>query len=952
MKIDTETAFRSAMRVDGLRFEGHLIADGQIHRIKVNGERNANAWYILHDDDLPAGMYGSWKGGFSHTWCAKATEALTEEEIAERNLRWQRQQAEREAERHRHHEEGRKRAQAILETANPATDDHPYLIRKGVKAHPGLLVGYWPQGQQLNSLLVPLRNAAGALATVQAIYPEKSATTGRDKDFLKGGAKSGAYFVIGDPNTSEVLLLAEGYATAATLFETTGYATVMAVDAGNLKPVTQALKNTLYPKKPLILCADNDHHTEGNPGVSAAKKARAACDLPASVALAVPAFAPEEEGSDFNDLATLHGPDAVQAVIAKALADLANAKVATERSKEKAASKVFDIDVKDTFSRTEKNKEATLATLSTFPIEIQIDTSYTINYESYTSYTKTILVYWLECFDTKGNPLLVESHAANLIAEALKGHYAFCRNTLCWHVFTQTHWRPLEGTAVLEEGVTRILYAGAPHGFRMRQMASIFSLLSKGLLPLPAVSAKQIPFTNGLLDPETKVLTPITVDNALTWSLPYAYDPAADCPTIKAWLLDAVMGDDSEEGDDPAALVEFLRAWLAALLTGRADLQRFLHLLGPGGTGKGTFIRLAEALVGQQNATITDLRNLETNRFETAALHGKRLVAITDSGKYGGSIDVLKSLTGQDPLRLERKHQQQGATFIFEGLVLIASNEALQFTDYTGAIERRRMTVDFTRRVTDAQRAAWDAQGGETAVLHREIPGVVNWALALCRSEVTRIITNQPIQVLRANREAMESGNPVADWVIQCTVPAPEQALLLGAAFEVTLAERTSEFTSETRKVFEDAEVMAYPNYRAWCTRHHRSPVATRRFSSLVLDIARTLGADVVKVRRGAGYYLKGLRLRVSADGEREFWEVKAGFSAGSYMQCRTSAEPKIAQPIDELGGNVGSAGNAGKSNLNYYYTRENDENEKKVSLVSPSSTDTLPVGSNTRVYE
>ncbi len=80
-------------------------------------------------------------------------------------------------------------------------------------------------------------------------------------------------------------------------------------------------------------------------------------------------------------------------------------------------------------------------------------------------------------------------------------------------------------------------------------------------------------------------------------------------PENKAWLLWAV---DNEE------TVDFLRAFMAAVLHGRADLQKFLHLKGSGGTGKGVFMRLLTALVGEQNTVETKLDQLEQNRFESA----------------------------------------------------------------------------------------------------------------------------------------------------------------------------------------------------------------------------------------------------------------------------------------------------------------------------------------------
>ena len=90
--LSSESAFITAMAAAGLEYHGEIVADGQLHRIKVNGDHNPNAWYVLHGDDLPAGSFGCWKRGIAETWCAKATEALTEAERADRDRKWQQQQ--------------------------------------------------------------------------------------------------------------------------------------------------------------------------------------------------------------------------------------------------------------------------------------------------------------------------------------------------------------------------------------------------------------------------------------------------------------------------------------------------------------------------------------------------------------------------------------------------------------------------------------------------------------------------------------------------------------------------------------------------------------------------------------------------------------------------------------------------------------------------------------------
>jgi|APTNR8051073442_1049403.scaffolds.fasta_scaffold05494_2 putative DNA primase/helicase len=172
------------------------------------------------------------------------------------------------------------------------------------------MIGGWSQTERDQCLLIPLRTADGLLATVQAIYPVKPAN-GRDKDFLKGGAKKGAHFVMGDLPSADTVIIAEGYATAASLFEATGYPSIMAIDSGNLKPVAEILKK-LHPAKRFIIAGDNDAKDDGtNPGVKAATAAAKAI----KAALAIPQFADGEAGTDFNDLAALHGLDAVRVAI-------------------------------------------------------------------------------------------------------------------------------------------------------------------------------------------------------------------------------------------------------------------------------------------------------------------------------------------------------------------------------------------------------------------------------------------------------------------------------------------------------------------------------------------------------------------------------------------------------------------------------------------------------------
>ena len=190
------------------------------------------------------------------------------------------------------------------------TGASPYLARKGVQAH-GLR--FAPDG----CVLVPLRDAAGDLWNLQRIAPERPAE-GTDKLFLKGGRKSGLWHWCGDPAGASVLLIAEGYATAASVHQATGRPVAVAFDAGNLAHVAKALRQQ-YRAALLVLCGDDDAATEARTGTNTGRvKAEAAARTVRGLAV-FPEGLPDG-GTDFNDLHQAQGLEAVGACIDAAIA--------------------------------------------------------------------------------------------------------------------------------------------------------------------------------------------------------------------------------------------------------------------------------------------------------------------------------------------------------------------------------------------------------------------------------------------------------------------------------------------------------------------------------------------------------------------------------------------------------------------------------------------------------
>lgn len=265
-------AFIATLQDAGLTPHGRLdLADGALQRFRVSGDKpgSRNGWAIYHGQPVPAGAFGSWKTGEQHRWRAQTPVHETRRECAERRRLIEQMHHQRVAEQQRVHAAARDRVVRLLRVARPANDDHPYLRAKGVHAF-----GIW---LLRNMLMIPAHDATGTVHTAQFIGPDGT------KRFLSGGRIEGCYFAIGRP--ADTIYLAEGYSTGSTVYTATGAAVAVCFAAGNLKPVALALR-AKFPLLRLVIAADNDAATPGNPGVKHAFDAAAA----AGALVAVPEF--------------------------------------------------------------------------------------------------------------------------------------------------------------------------------------------------------------------------------------------------------------------------------------------------------------------------------------------------------------------------------------------------------------------------------------------------------------------------------------------------------------------------------------------------------------------------------------------------------------------------------------------------------------------------------------
>jgi phage/plasmid primase-like uncharacterized protein len=198
-------------------------------------------------------------------------------------------------------EAARERKAAILfatrrwDAADYAGDLHPYLVRKGVPAHSCRIEG--------DNLLLPIYDAAGDLQSVQTIAGDGA------KKFHPGApTKAGrAYIGVHMGRT----IIAEGYATAASIYAAMPDQVCIAYSKGNMAVVARELAGAGVS---IMLAADTG----------------AAADMRALGAeLGCPVAVPDT-GGDFNDQAAASGTDNVRATLDKALRDHAAGAVAAK----------------------------------------------------------------------------------------------------------------------------------------------------------------------------------------------------------------------------------------------------------------------------------------------------------------------------------------------------------------------------------------------------------------------------------------------------------------------------------------------------------------------------------------------------------------------------------------------------------------------------------------------
>ena len=307
--------FANALEQAGLDLRGKApIMDGQIHRVPLIGRNGGDldGAYCGYLDERPAGWMQNFSAGEKHTWVASG-HTLTKEQLEAQRAEIARKREERQRLILEQQHKTAREAHTEWIAQDWASADNPYLQAKGVQP-------FGVREDVDGTLLVPVMTVDKELRGLQTISPEG------EKRFMYGMEKNGNFHMIADPDkdlskdlVQGEIILAEGYATGATLHMATEKPVAVAFDAGNLEPVAKKLREK-FPNAAITICADNDHkHTRKTPdgvehwnkGVELAQ--RAAQEVGGKVV--VPIFTDEERGkglTDFNGLHQSRGLDEVK----------------------------------------------------------------------------------------------------------------------------------------------------------------------------------------------------------------------------------------------------------------------------------------------------------------------------------------------------------------------------------------------------------------------------------------------------------------------------------------------------------------------------------------------------------------------------------------------------------------------------------------------------------------
>lgn len=266
--------------------------------------------------------------------------------------------------------------------------------------------------------------------------------------------------------------------------------------------------------------------------------------------------------------------------------------------------------------------------------------------------------------------------------------------------------------------------------------------------------ANLLVMANGILDITTGELLEHTPRLFAVNALPYDFNAEAECPQFMAFLEQVLPGDPESQ--------RLLQEWFGYCLTADTSQQKFLMAIGQKRSGKGTVGRTLQAMLGNGINTIGPTLASLSKDFGLEHWVGK-LVAVFGDTRSGGKepqtvVERILSIVGEDTLTVGRKHRSDVTTRLPTRIVIL-SNEILRLGDASGAMVGRMLLVEFGQTFYGREDTTLETK------LIRELPGILNWALAGKRRLAERGHFVQPERGKELLQESHDVNSPMTVFV-------------------------------------------------------------------------------------------------------------------------------------------------------------------------------------------
>ena len=355
--------------------------------------------------------------------------------------------------------------------------------------------------------------------------------------------------------------------------------------------------------------------------------------------------------------------------------------------------------------------------------------------------------------------------------------------------FAEGVWVP-DGRAEIVRRTERLMQ----QRYRPAQAANVLNVIEsrEPLISDDSQDTRYLNLPNGLLDWRSGTLYPHNPAVVSTTRIPVEWDENAECPEIDEFFRQIF----------PEDATELATEILGYMLYNDNPLHKAILLHGTGRNGKGTFLRLARALVGGNNVSAVTPQDLDGSVFASAQLHGKLANLVGDvDPRIFKSTERFKQLTGGDYMPAQHKY---GQPFVFRcrALMVAAFNSLPRTADTTEGFFSRWIVIPFT--------GFYPAGKADTGLIHKltsptEMQGLLRASVAGLQQLLNRGAFRMPESVRKATEHFRIEADPIRGFISD----------------RITVANDTKAWLSR-------AEI--YSDYVAWAGTNGFSQMSSSRF--------------------------------------------------------------------------------------------------------------------------